>query len=272
MTAFLEGIEQTPTQVGDRVLGTPILYADAGAWMGLFPASMGALRRLLPSRELKPARLAPGVGLVGVVGYDYRVTPVGPYLEVGILIPLARGLNVPVKAIAAAQLGGRSHVYVQWLPVDRADATGGEAIWGMDSVVADITRDGEGAFALADHRGPVLELRCDPNIKTRPREGKVMESTLYTWLEERTQSFDVRLNVLEEGASARFGSSRVTLNEDHPRGRALAQVLLSRKAIATSVVPRSESILYLPERIPPGVLLHGRGGDVAVAAPSEAGA
>jgi hypothetical protein len=258
VTAFLEGIEQTPTRVGDRVLDTPILYRDAGAWMGLFPARMGELRRLLPSRALKPARLAPGVGLVGVVGYDYRVTPVGPYLEVGVLIPLARGLNVPLKALVAAQLGGRSHVYVQWLPVDRAEATGGEEIWGMDSVVADITRPAEGMFTLADDRGPILELHYDPKIKTRPRKDKVMDSTLYTWLDGAEQSFDVRLNVLEEGASARFGSSWLTLHEDHPRARALARVLLSRRAIATSVVPCSESILYLPERVPPGILVHER--------------
>lgn len=60
MSDFLAGIEQTPMRVDDdTVLDTPLLYPDAGAWMGLFPARMGAVHDLLPDPGWRPARLAP---------------------------------------------------------------------------------------------------------------------------------------------------------------------------------------------------------------------
>lgn len=162
---------------------------------------------------------------------------------------------------------GRSHWYVHWLPVDREYATKGGSIWGVESAVADIDLDeherGSTTWRLADPDGAVLELHCD-RVRTKARKQKVLTSVMHTWLDGAPQEFEVRLNALEDGSRVR--GSRLVVNEEHPRGRELARLLLSRTAIATSVMPRSETILFAPERLPPGVLLVERDGSQVKAA------
>lgn len=256
MTGFFDGIRQVPARVGGQQLDVPVFYGDLGGSMAIFPARMGAVRRLLPDTSLQPARLAPGVAAVAVAGYRYRETPVGPYDEVGILVPLADGFNPPMRTLLDAQRSRRSSWFIHWLAVNREYATHGGEAWGLDSPLTEIgvdeAADGATIWSIADERGQILRLECEA-LRTRAGGGP-LTSLMRTRHDGRTQSFEVRVNALEEGSSSRFGSSRLEIAESHPLGAELASLLLSRKAIATSAVPRSQGILFAPDRLTPAVL------------------
>ena len=54
----------------------------------MFPARLAALRRLMPDPRFTPARLAPGLGAVGLLCFKYRDSDIGPYSEVSISVAL----------------------------------------------------------------------------------------------------------------------------------------------------------------------------------------
>jgi Acetoacetate decarboxylase (ADC) len=212
-------------------MSEPLRFADAGAFMGVFPARLRALHAMAPDPSVRPARIAPGVGLLAVVAYRYRESPVGPYDEVGILIPLSR-----------------SDLQVHWLPVDREAAMEGSDVWAFPTGLADITLeelgDGGQTCRLGDADGLVLELHCGA-IRTRERR-RESRSFMHAWHDGRDQVSEVRVTALEQGWSVRPGAARLVLGDRHPRARELAGALLGTRSLAASSMPRSQSLLFEP--------------------------
>ncbi len=113
-----------------------------------------ALEAQLPA-PLSPLAVAPGLGLVSIVGIQYhRVsgprtpaggeatesTPTGfePYNEFAVIIPAVRAAktDVPYAQLAGAEIGG----FVHWLPVTtEASVALGRELWGYPKERAEIT-------------------------------------------------------------------------------------------------------------------------------------
>jgi hypothetical protein len=254
--AVFEGIEQTPVEIGDTTVPLPAFFPDNTALVAIFPARLGRLRRLLPDRRLRPARLAPGVGTVVLAFYEYRDSPVGDYRELGVLIPLADGLNAPGLALLETQRTGLSSSYLHWLPVSEESATSGGPIWGFPNALAEICwrQDaGSQTWTVADDDGPALTLRA----RQIPTEGtEEQTSIMHTWSAGQPQSFEVRAVALQAGMSAKFGAAKVELEHRHPRGRELADLLLSHKSLALVSMPRVQQVLFPPDRLTATLLRH----------------
>lgn len=87
-SAFFEGVPQVDATLAGEGAKLPIFYYDGTAQTAVFPARLGAVRKLLPDPRFVPARLAPGLGAVAVTCFEYRDTDIGPYNELAIAIVL----------------------------------------------------------------------------------------------------------------------------------------------------------------------------------------
>ena len=116
-------------------------------------ASRRALEAQLPA-PLSPLAVAPGLGLVSIVGIQYhrvggpRTPPGGeatasttgfePYNEFAVIIPSVRAskTDVPYVQLAGSEIGG----FVHWLPVTTdASVALGRELWGYPKERAEIT-------------------------------------------------------------------------------------------------------------------------------------
>lgn len=66
--------------------GMPIFYYDMSFFQAIFTADFEGLSRLLPDTMLRPLKIWPGRGMIGITAFEYRLTDVDPYNEVAISI------------------------------------------------------------------------------------------------------------------------------------------------------------------------------------------
>lgn len=159
------------------------------------------LRAAVPE-PLAPIRVAPGTGLVTLVGVTYEAVDEGsidPYDEVGAIVPVTRapgGLPVPSRRLG---VGG----YVHALPVtSEASVALGREIWGYPKRVAriDVRIDDEGRRLIValDEHGP------EPGVRlwTSARRRRLLSGTLdgYTVRDGR-----VVRGTVAASADVRFG-------------------------------------------------------------------
>ncbi len=117
-------------------------------------ASRRALEAQLPA-PLSPLAVAPGLGLVSIVGIQYHrvggprapsgsgatestLTEFEPYNEFAVIIPAVRAsrTDVPYAQLVGSEIGG----FVHWLPVTtEASVALGRELWGYPKERADIT-------------------------------------------------------------------------------------------------------------------------------------
>jgi hypothetical protein len=252
-SAFFEGIPQVDATLAGEAAKLPIFYYDGTAQTAVFPATLGAVRRLLPDPRFVPARLAPGLGAVGVTCFEYRDTDIGPYNELAITVILKdprRGANLPGRALLAGLRDKQLHAWVHHLPVTTEIArVGGVELYNYPKFVGSIDFDeggGRRSCRLGEGDAHILTLR-GPLINT-PRSGEVQLFS-HLWQDHQPQSSEFKLNVLAGGVSARPGAARLELGERHPIARELAGVLVSRRSIYYELLARFEGILYGPDHL-----------------------
>jgi hypothetical protein len=86
--AFFDGVEQVDVWAAGTKVKLPIFYRAAKAHVAVFPASIFALKRLLPDPRFSPAQMLPGIGAVALACFEYHDTDVGPYNEVAFSVLL----------------------------------------------------------------------------------------------------------------------------------------------------------------------------------------
>lgn len=136
-------VPRTTMQCSAGDVEMPIFYHDAANVMALFTAPLKAVEAELEGTGLRPAVTMGDKAVVGVSMYQYRVTSVGPYNEVGVAVPVFReGQPRPtlgtldfLRAAEERQMG----FYILDLPVttETANAAGRE-FWGFPKFVTDI--------------------------------------------------------------------------------------------------------------------------------------
>jgi Acetoacetate decarboxylase (ADC) len=254
-SAFFEGVAQVDMSFGDGEFAgkVPIFYYDGTAQTTVFPAKLGALRKLLPDPRFVPARLAPGLGAVALTCFEYRDTDIGPYNELAIAVVLNNppfASNFPGRALLAAQRSSQAHAWVHHLPVTTEIARlGGIELYNYPKFVGSIDFEEDGSrrsCRLGEDEEHILTVG-GPLIET-PR---VYETQTFShiWMDRQPQESEFKFTVLAGGRSLRPGAARLELGERHPIARELAGVLVSRRSIYYELWSRFEGILYGPEHL-----------------------
>jgi hypothetical protein len=252
-SGFFEGVPQVEVALSAGPVKLPIFYYDGTAQTAVFPAKLGALRKLLPDPRFVPARLAPGLGAVGVTCFEYRDTDIGPYNELAITIVLNHppfASNLPGRALLDGLRSGQLHAWVHHLPVTTEIAwAGGVELYNYPKFVGSIDyEEGGGRRTCRLGEGEEHILTLDGPLIDTPRSGEIQLFS-HLWMDRQPQESEFKLNLVAGGHSRRFGAARVELGERHPIARELAGVLVSRRSIHYELMAPFEGILYGPEHL-----------------------
>ena len=254
---LFEGVEQRSLTIGGQHTALPIFYRDAGALIAVFPARMAALREALPSTRFETARLAPGLGAIGLACFEYRDSDVGVYNEVAVSIMLndrRRGANVAGRALARNMRHGEFDVFVHHLPVTTELAReAGIRFWNYPKFIADIEFGAEPDAILCtlSQQGERIFTLRGAAIAT-PRVGERWFHT-FTWMDGRPQRGDISINAHMLGISQPLGAATVDPGP-HPIGRELSSMLISKRSIHYQRMPQYEAILHPPAVLSPTLL------------------
>ncbi len=129
------------TTVGGIKFDLPILYFRDDAFALFYTADPVKVKALLPSDRLFPVTVSKGKALFGVACFNYIDTTIGPYGEVGIVVPAMLADKKPPHFIPALReaYDPRFGTVVLHLPVTNTAARdGGRGIWGYTKFVADM--------------------------------------------------------------------------------------------------------------------------------------
>ncbi len=250
---FFEGVAQVDAEIAGQSAKVPVFYYDSSAMTALFPARYRELRRLLPDPRFVPARLAPGLGVVAVGCLEHRDSDLGPYNELGILIPLSQPadrVNLPGRALVQASRSGQVHAFVQHLPVTTEIALrGGVDFYNFPKFVAaiDFEDDAERRRCrLLEGREPILTLTGARLAATgRARQ----QYFLHLWMDGQPQQTEFKFEQLQVATTLRLGAATLELGGRHPIAKELDRLLVSRRSLQYEYAPRLEGILYGPEHL-----------------------
>jgi Acetoacetate decarboxylase (ADC) len=252
-SGFFEGVPQVDATLAGEAAKLPIFYYDGTAQTAVFPARLGALRRLLPDPRFVPARLAPGLGAVAVTCFEYRDTDLGPYNELAITIVLNNppfASNLPGRALLAGLRSKQLHAWVHHLPVTTEIArVGGVDLYNYPKFVGSIDyEEGTGRRSCRLGEGDEHILTLDGPLVDTPRSSE-LQLFSHLWMDRQPQESEFKLNIIASGRSLRSGAARLELGERHPIARELASVLVSRRSIYYELMAPFEGILYGPEHL-----------------------
>lgn len=250
---FFDGVSQVEGAMGGGVGKLPVFYYDGSATAAFFPARLAGLRRLMPDPRIAPARLAPGLGLVAIMCFEYRDTDIGPYNELAISVALNEPWfrpNAPGRAALDAMRRRQLHGWVHHLPVTTEIArAGGVDYYNYPKFIAGIDFDESEerrSCRLSEGREHILTL--DGRRIRTPRSERVQLFS-HLWMNHQPQSSEFAINAIEMGISQRRDAAELTLGDRHPIARELASVLVSRRPLQYAYVPRFEGILHGPEHL-----------------------
>jgi hypothetical protein len=250
---FFDGVTQMEAALGDEPVKLPIFYYDGTATGAVFPARLGALRRLMPDPRFSPARLAPGLGAVAITCFEYRDTDIGPYNELAISVVLNEPSflpNLPGRALIASLRRRQLHAWVHHLPVTTEIArAGGVELYNYPKFVGGIDFEETGTHRVCRLReGQEHILTLSGERIATPRSEQVQLFS-HLWMDRQPQGSEFKINAIEMGVSLRPGVASLQLGERHPIARELADLIAWRRPIQYQYMARFEGILYGPEHL-----------------------
>jgi hypothetical protein len=142
MKSFFAGTRPGKSMsIGGEKFDLPILYFRDDAFALFYTADPVKVKALLPSDRLHPVTLTKNKALFGVACFNYIDTTVGPYGEVGIVVPAVFGDSKPLHLIPAIRetYDPKFGMAVLHLPVTNTTAReAGRGVWGYTKFVADM--------------------------------------------------------------------------------------------------------------------------------------
>lgn len=252
-STFFDGVTQADLTENGQTIKVPLFYYDGTAMTAIFPARLKALRAALPDPRFQPARLAPGVGVVGITCFQYRDTDIAPYNELAISIilnePYFRA-NLPGRALLSALHRHQFDAWVQHLPVTtEISCAAGVDYYNYPKFLAsiDFTEEhGRHVCRLAQDCEHILTL-SGRSIPAR-RPGR-LQFFSHLWMDRQPQSSEFKISASAMGQRFSPDAATLTLGDVHPIARELAGMLLSRQPIYYHYLGKFEGILYGPEHL-----------------------
>lgn len=121
----------------------PQRYYDWSFMMAHFPACSAKVRRLIPSPQLQPVQLAPGIAIVSFAAFEYRhMATLRPYNEFAIMVPVLPKPteNIPALPLLYPNQYPELGFWIRHLPVTTQEACDvGAVLWGFPKFLADIS-------------------------------------------------------------------------------------------------------------------------------------
>jgi len=114
---FFQEIEHTPVKWNDYEVHVPLFYRDIEYLSVTLMAPLDVLKAALPSKRLHPYRLTPWHGIVSMTIYRYKDCDIGPYNEVGVIIPVTLDKSTPVFTGILRRIPSIPKGYITHLPV-----------------------------------------------------------------------------------------------------------------------------------------------------------
>jgi hypothetical protein len=249
---FFAGIKQVDVWAADKKVKLPIFYRKARAHMAIFPASLFAVRKLLPDPRFVPAQMLPGIGAVALASFEYYDTDIGPYNEFAfnILLNSPQFLPVPGYNLTRQLIQFNFYPYIRHLPV----TTGAALRWGIDysgfpKFLASIDFEDRNNWThctLAENGELICRLS---QRKIAAPFSRRMKFLIRLYQDHQPQTTEFKVNALEMGFSLKPGDVTLELGERHQMAREISGCLLSRRAVMSFSIPSVQFVLYGPENI-----------------------
>lgn len=250
-SSFFDGIRQVESTVIGRPARAPAFYYDSSSMTALFPARFSALRALMPDPSYVPARIAPGVGVVGVTCSENRDTDFGPYNLAGIIVVLSAppAGGVPGRWLWRSLRGGESHIFVLHMPENsELPVVTGIEYLGYPKFVAAVDFADEGDRRICRvSEGDEHLLTMSGRRLPATNEATIRQFT-HTWMDGQAQSHETRIHQHQVAVSVRGADVDLQLGP-HLIARELDRLLLSRRQLLYEYEASSEMIVFLAEHL-----------------------
>jgi hypothetical protein len=242
MEDIFDGIDFEEVEVGGFQFRFPLRYFDYFVMAAAFPAPVGKVKKVLPSKKLKPVETAPGMATIALIAAEYRVIDsMDPYNEFDVVVPVTYQSRDKVS-----RPPGYFPLYV---PVTTEQAlVGGVEIFGYPKFMASVSFE-----ESAETR------RCRVQA-----EGKDLVALEVTKSVTGFQSYDnytytvkggqlLRAHLQAEGQNSTnyvSGGGSYTLG-DHPVAVKLRALEMDSTSVMHRYAPQIKALLHLPdERLP----------------------
>ena len=247
---FFKDTPRTTTDMNGESIEFPILYYDLRMLGCTFSAKTSKLKKLLPHPNFQPLELWPGTGLLIISAFEYLDTSIGPYNEIAISIPVKYPPEFAIPGISIFNMMRKNHfsVYIHHLPVTTEIArTAGIYFYNYPKFLAEITyqdQDQNLVVTLKENDDLILKL----NAQKLP-----VNSTVELEIHTYSIKENVVMHALVDGKAPRYGmkmmggKAELELG-DHPIGRELAALNLSKNVRGSQYTEGMMTKLYAPDK------------------------
>lgn len=255
---FFEGVEQLDAIMGSKKVKLPIFYRSARAITAVFPASLPALKKMLPDSRYTPAQLFPGVGAIHLTAFEYYDTDIDPYNEfaVGVLLNDPHITGLPSYNILRQLARFNFYSYIHHLPVTTEVALrGGVDIYNYPKFLAGIDfsdSNEEVTCNLSENGEHILTLS---GKKIVAEKSGVMKYFCHLYQSKQLQGAEFKVNARKCAIVPGMGKSTLELGSSHPVARELNEALLLKQPVLYIYMPDIQCILYGPDRLSLPLLL-----------------
>ncbi len=249
---FFQGVEQVDVWAAGTKVKLPIFYRDARAHVAIFPASILALKKLLPDPRFTPAQMLPGIGGLAIACFEYHDTDVGPYNEVAISVLLNNPdiMAIPGYNLLRQLIRFNFYPYIHHLPVTTEEALR----WGIDfagfpKFLAGIDFEDTDSWvscSLKEKDEFIMRLK---GRKIATPMSRLMKFLIRLYQYRQPQYTEFKMNALKLGISLNPADVELEIGRTHPIARELADTLLMKRALMYFSIPSVQIILYGPEKM-----------------------
>ena len=249
-----------PVTVDGRTGSFPGRYYSATAFTGVFPASIEAVKRLLPSETLFPVKLGRGSAAVAIQALRYEHVGIfvdghhellTPYGEIAINLLCTHGRSAP-RIVPLLQLFENDSLqlgaYVLFMPVTSMQARDlGRVLFGMPKFMADMDcrEEGESRVVRLEEAGMhALTLTVRAGGMARTEQARLH---LYSELDGRLARTDVPTRSF--GHVRLFGRPAHLQLGTHPVAKVLRDLGIGAEGRMSSSLARHQFLLPPPVRL-----------------------
>lgn len=249
---FFDGIRQVDVFSAGEKVKLPIFYRDARAHLAIFPASIFALKKILPDPRFVPAQILPGIGGVALASLEYHDTDIGPYNEFSFSVMLNNPhiLPLPGYNMLRQLLQFNFYTFIRHLPV----TTEAALRWGIDfsgfpKFLASIDFEDTPEWMTC-----VLKEKDDLICRVSGRKistpmSRVIKMLIRLYQNQQPQTTEFKTNARSFGISLNPGDVELELGTSHPMAVELDRTLLMRRSLMYFYMPSLQFVLYGPENM-----------------------